>query len=160
MVNNTAEVDPQLYVQYHATFLRIHGDHLALPPNLPAVCGVWIHGLPGSGKSHAVNEAYPNAYRKMANKWWDSYQNQPIVWLDDVDPDSTSWIARYLKIWADKWSFMAEVKGSSRCIRPVKFIVTSNYTIDQMNFRTNDFEAITRRFREILKVQGQNIILF
>jgi len=153
------QVDDQMYIQYYSTFEKIAATKLKMPDNLSHVCGVWIYGKPGSGKSHAVNKTYPTAYRKMANKWWDSYQNEIVVWMDDLDPDATSWIARFLKIWADKWSFMAEVKGSSRCIRPAKFIVTSNYTIDQMNFRGNDLAAIKRRFVEFEKIEGQGILI-
>lgn len=152
-------VDPRMLVQYYSVFERIAGQNLIMPTNLDSVCGIWIHGLPGCGKSHAVNAAYPLAYRKMANKWWDSYQEQEVVWLDDLDPDATTWVARFLKVWADKWSFMAEVKGSSRCIRPRKFIVTSNYSIDNMGFRGQDLAAIKRRFIEIEKTLSQNIII-
>lgn len=158
-LNDRENVNPQLYVQYHATFERIAAQNLIMPVNAEAVNGIWIHGLPGCGKSHAVNARYPNAYRKMANKWWDSYQNQEIVWLDDIDPDATTWIARFLKVWADKWSFMAEVKGSSRLIRPKKFIVTSNYSIEEMGFRGQDLAAIKRRFVMIEKTLGQDLLI-
>lgn len=156
---NDDDVDPCLYVQYYSTFHKIKAANQRLPDSLSTVCGIWIHGLPGTGKSHAVNAAHPEAYRKQCNKWWDGYVNQETVWLDDIDPDSSAWIARYLKIWADKWSFSAEVKGGVICIRPKRIIITSNYTIDQMGFRLEDLAAIKRRFTEVEKVASQNIIL-
>lgn len=152
-------VDQKLLVQYYSTFMKIMAANQPMPENLQGCCGIWIHGAPGTGKSHAVNAMHPDAYRKMVNRWWDGYQNQATVWLDDLDPDSSTWIARYLKIWADKWSFMAEVKGASSLIRPSLFIVTSNYTIDQMGFRQEDLTAIKRRFREVEKIASQDIIL-
>lgn len=157
--NNTTDVDQVMYVMYYSTFHRIAAAHLKAPDNLDSVCGVWIHGKSRAGKSHAVNARHPDAYRKMNNKWWEAYQGQDVIWMDDIDPDSTSWIARFLKIWADKWSFLAEIKGSAMMVRPKRFIITSNYTIEQMGFRPADLEPILARFIQIEKIKGQDIIL-
>lgn len=129
------------------------------PLSLDGACGVWIFGPSGCGKTRAATGAYPNAYLKPLNKWWDGYQGEDTVILDDMDifhRDLTSDI----KHWADFLPFIAEVKMSSTYARPKKFIVTSQYTIEQI--WDNDAEslaAIKRRFTVIEKVRGQEIIL-
>lgn len=123
--------------------------------------GVWVWGESGSGKTHAVTTAYPGCYRKGSNKWWDGYQGEGVAFLDDLDPTGVKFLGRYLKIWGDRYAFIGEVKGGGLSIRPGKFVVTSQYSIEeccaQVDPQTR--QAILRRFVEIHKVRDQEIIL-
>lgn len=152
-------IDAELRIRHYSTFKSIARDYMVRPDQLDGACGIWIYGLSGSGKTRSANRAYPNAYLKPLNKWWDGYQGEETVILDDMDVfhrDLTSDI----KHWADFLPFIAEVKCSSSYARPKKFIVTSQYTIEQI--WENDVEslaALKRRFTVIEKIQGQDIIL-
>lgn len=157
--NRLEEIDASVYVRLYGTLKRIAKDHMSPAVSNEATCGIWISGSTGTGKSHVVRTRYPNAYQKPLNKWWDGYQNQEVVHLDEIAPSHTMWITPYLKKWADKWSYPAETKGGAISIRPKLFIVTSNYTIEQMGFSPEDHEAITRRFRQVVKTRDQDIII-
>lgn len=154
-----ASLPPDIYIRYYRTAKLIAKDNMVRPAALDSTCGLWISGVPGAGKSHAVISLYPDRYIKSINKWWDGYQGEEVVHLDELEPSHTSWIAPYLKKWADKWPFDAESKGSSAQLRPKKIIVTSNYTIDEMHFDEVSTLAIKRRFKEIIKLNGQDIII-
>lgn len=151
------EIEPELLVRYYATWQKMAKQGASKPPNLEgnAKC-IWIWGPTGTGKSHAVRTRFPNAYLKQANKWWDGYDGEEVVYLEDIDPEFAKWGGRFLKVWADKWTFPGEVKGSTGVFRPEAIIITSNYSIDQMGFRHEDTEALKRRFTEIYKISEED----
>jgi len=142
-------ISADIRVRQYSTLRRIARDYMQRPLSLPDVCGVWICGPTGCGKTRSVFNLYPEAYNKPANKWWDGYQGEPVAVLDDVDPTQATWIGRFLKIWADRYAFISENKGSSVYIRPSKFIVTSQYLINNIFGDEETRGALRRRFREI-----------
>jgi hypothetical protein len=109
----------------------------------------WYYGEPGTGKTSSVINRYEDdgLYLKPLNKWWNGYAYQQTILVDDIDPDHGKWIAGYLKIWADRYPFQAEMKGTSALIRPKRVIVTSNYHPRDVFQRSEDVDAIRRRFR-------------
>lgn len=138
------DIDSELYVKYYNTFQRIAKDHMPKPEDATDVTGVWIWGPPGSGKSRKARAEYPNSYYKMQNKWWDGYQGEETVILDDLDCKE---LGHLLKIWTDRYSFICEAKGGALHIRPKKIVITSNYPPDSLVFGwdPNMVQAITRR---------------
>jgi len=53
-----------------------------------------------------------------------------------------------LKIWADKWSCKGEAKGYTVKLQHKKFVVTSNYSIEELfkDTPTETINALKRRF--------------
>ena len=153
------ELPDDVYVRYYKTAKFSAKDHMRKPAMLEECCGTWLWGQPGSGKSYAVVSQYPERYIKPINKWWDGYQGEEVVHIDELDPSHSSWIAAYVKKWADRYPFDAEIKGGALQIRPKRIIITSNYRIEDMGFDEITTAAIKRRFKEINKIENQNIIL-
>lgn len=144
--------DEQIYARYRMYF----DDILAASHQDKVYNGdlkfknLWIFGPPGTGKSRMVWEyARDNnmsIYVKNQNKWWDGYNGQDIVLIDDAG-ETMKLLSSHVKNWGDRYPFSAEVKGGSRRINSADFffIVTSNYSIEEI-FNATDSEAILRRF--------------
>lgn len=128
----------------------------------------WIWGSSGTGKSKwAMSHCDPRRiYKKPCNKWWDGYNPllHKFVIIEDI-PKDASYLAYYVKIWADRYQFIAEVKGSGMSIDPGRFIliVTANYSIEEVfkgkDGSENDVEAIERRFCQIKITSNKDIFL-
>lgn len=109
----------------------------------------WVYGPSGCGKSSYVRNVYKDFYLKPMSKWWDGYRGEEVVCLDDFDPSHGPFLAYFLKIWADHYSFNAEVKGGMLKIRPKKIIVTSQYALERCFEDPKTVEALMRRFKLI-----------
>lgn len=107
----------------------------------------WFIGESGSGKSSTARREHPDAYMKQCNKWWNDYQYQEVVIIDDLDT-THEWMAYFINQWADHYSFPAETKGGQITIRPRKIIVTSRFQPDQVFKDISTINSIERRFKK------------
>lgn len=135
-----------LYARYMTFAGVVHNQFANLDIMNGDLENLWLTGNPGTGKTKYAWENYPDLYVKAINKWWDGYHGQDVVLLDDWDPRHEM-LTQHLKIWADRYPFRGECKGSSLLLRPKKIIVTSNYNIEDCFHNPEDVAAIRRRFK-------------
>ena len=144
--------DTQLYARYRMYFddiLAAQHEDIIYSGELKSK-NIWIYGPPGTGKTRMVwqmaTDLKKRVYVKNANKWWDGYDGQQIVLMDDV-AENIKVLSSHIKNWADRYPITAEVKGGTRRVNTSDFhlIITSNYSIRDL-FNETDAEAIERRF--------------
>lgn len=138
-------------------------------PDTEDVKGIWLYGGSGCGKStwaRAFAMDNGGMYLKAQNKWWDGYEGQRVVVLDDLDIAALN---HYLKIWADKWACTGEVKCGTVNLYHHYLVVTSNYTIQEIvqkgekspeSFDENLYEALSRRFKVMTLPEGQSFFVY
>lgn len=123
--------------------------------------GIWIYGKAGAGKSRWVrDQCKESLYPKLCNKWWDGYQGEKYVVMDDIMPQHNC-LAQQLKIWTDRYDCILETKGGAVHSQYDYFIITSQYKIDEIFEDEKDREALHRRIQEfsIKDIQGLSLSL-
>lgn len=141
---------PTVYVQYH-NGLRSLRDLHSEPYEHDTVRGTWIWGVAGAGKSHYARTKFEDRYIKPQNKWFDGYRGQKSIILEDYDCGKC--LGHYLKIWADRWSCTGEVKGGTVQLQHHYFVVTSNYSIEEMFPDDVSLQAAIRRRFEVIHLE-------
>lgn len=106
---------------------------------------------PNMGKTTFVTDK-GNVYDKPSNKWWDCYNNERIVLIDDPTPKWNEHFWGYLKQWCNEKPFVAEIKGRSRKIRPAEIYVCANMPPDEYFLQCYDDAVFMARCKEIVHV--------
>jgi len=151
-------IPPDIRVRQYSALRRIERDYMPAVEPLTGPCGTWIFGLSGAGKTRGVLDAYPDAYPKPRTQWWDGYQGERVVLLDDVDRFDVK-LGGLLKHWADCYPFIGEQKGGAKKIRPTRLFVTSQYRIEDIWEDAETRDALSRRFNVIEKRVGEGMII-
>ena len=94
------EIPAKIQIKHLGNLERIHRQNLKFIDQAD-VRGVWILRAPGVGKIHfarqvLVAEGY---YPTLNNKWWDGYQSQKVVIMEDVDKVTVKFLHHHPKIW-------------------------------------------------------------
>jgi len=139
------KIPSDIKVKHYGNIKRIQKDYMVVT-DAPELRGVWIHGRAGVGKSRYARDHYPDHYPKLCNKWWDGYQGQANVIMDDIGTEHKC-LGQQLKIWGDRYGCILENKGGSMPSKHDKFVVTSQYSIEDIFWEDKaTCEALKRRY--------------
>ncbi|AXQ66573.1 MAG: putative viral replication protein [Circoviridae sp.] len=137
---------PDIFVRYHKAIDGAIKRCEEKPYALPELDNRWYYGPSGTGKSKSARDEFPDAYVKLNNKWWDGYDGEDTVIIDDLDKYDKA-LGGDLKRWSDHYPFPAEYKGGVMVIRPKRVIVTSNYLPEEIWDDEQTTGPINRRFK-------------
>lgn len=151
------KIPESIRVIHYNKLKQIAKDHMEFKDS-DHLRGIWIWGKAGSGKSRWVREHCKPLYPKLCNKWWDGYQGEKYVVMDDIMPQH-SVLAQQLKIWSDRYDCILETKGGAVHAQYDYFIVTSQYSMEEIFQDEKDLEALKRRFQIFNIKDIQNLSL-
>lgn len=130
---------------------------LDIPRVEPVVIVHW--GESGTGKTHdAVSGLQPGDYFiKAPGKWWDGYEGQEVVIIDDVHPqrgsEGLSAHGFFLQL-LDKYSFRVEIKGGTVPFISKKIYLTSNFHPGSWFPDVDNKKPLFRRIKECYHYSG------
>lgn len=149
---NLAEIPADILIRYLGNILKIRTLYQPIPPTLTMMDFHWYWGPTGTGKSVKARTENPDYYLKGINKWWDGFTNQKCVIIEEWGPMDTGAeriMGHYLKQWMDYHPFQAETKGGYKMIRPLKIIITSNYSPQECFHDPQTIDPLMRRMNVI-----------
>lgn len=113
----------------------------------------WLYGAAGTGKTRfAVEEDQDNHYIKDNTKWWDGYQQEKVVIIDDFSEGC--WNFRNLLRLLDKWyPYSGEFKGGYMKISATKIYITCEFAPEQI-WQANDYDQVRRRLDRVIRMGG------
>lgn len=157
------EIDPQIFICHYHAIMAMAKRYIPLPKELdwirPHTPNRWYYGPAGTGKSYGAREYLKSlakkdtgvpfsVYTKNANKWWDGYDEevcQGLVIIEEWGKPHEC-LLYFLKIWGDRFPFLAEVKGSGQGLRPKVIIITSNYHPREIWPNDQELQPVLDRF--------------
>lgn len=117
--------------------------------------GLWCFGLTGTGKSRFAHSLTPDStfVKNAANKWWDGYEQEDTVILDDYRCNAQLGFSDLLRL-ADFHPLPIEMKGASGHFNSKRVIITTPLSIDEtfasLDWMTEGSIAqLKRRFVEL-----------
>lgn len=111
---------------------------------------VWRWGLAGAGKSYKPMHSHSSYYIKGGTKWWDGYEQQEAIIIDDFSKDL--WDFRDLLRLLDEYPYSGEIKGGFIKINSPYIYVTCEHSPATL-WTGNELAQIERRFAEIIEVR-------
>lgn len=114
----------------------------------------WWWGPTGTGKtSKWINDYVKQGvkvYQKDLGPWFNGYQGEKVVVMEELSPEFVKGFAQSLKRWTEEWvNNPAPIKGSETYLSHDVFIVTSNFNLKDMPIQAADLEPLLRRFKVI-----------
>jgi hypothetical protein len=111
------------WIRYNRSF-ELYRQLIAKPPDRTHIHTLLFYGKSGSGKSHSAQQLYPQAYWKASGIWWDGYQGQDTIILDEFRGNFCP--LQDLLRWLDPYPCRIQVKGGSMWANWHTVVITTN----------------------------------
>ena len=90
-------------------------------------------------------------YLKDETKFWDLYDYEDTVIIEDMTPDIAKDLERLLMQWTDRYVVKVQIKGGRITVRPKTFIISSAFTIAEC-FSPWVIDAMSKRFSRVRSI--------
>lgn len=146
------------HIRFFTRLRYLHGREQTRACHFRELSVSWYWGDPGLGKSRRAMfqaSSAPGAYyRKPSDtKWWDGYEGQPNIIIDDITGGSGMSVGTWKRL-LDVYPEQVEVKGGYTPWRAERIWITSNYSpeewIGAIAESVVDKEALRRRISHVI----------
>lgn len=152
-VRDFAIANPDLYVRMHQGIDKLVYHHKKPRDFKTEVHIFW--GVSDSGKTRKVYDdalaSNQSVYKKPNGQWWDGYEGQDVVLIDDYDSECVLPFREFLQL-NDRYPHQVPIKGAFRQFTSKKIVYTSNQDpIDWYpNISEESLKAFKRRITTVL----------
>jgi len=154
------ELDAGLFGRHSNGVLKMQSIYKKPRASTDPPTVLWFWGPTGSGKSRAAHDTYPDAYYKMpGNKWWDGYEQQDCVIVDDYRRDFCTF-SELLRL-LDRYPHRVEMKGASVQFKSTTIIITTpkDPRSTWEGRSEEDLEQLLRRITEVREFKAPGPII-
>jgi len=131
-----------LFVRYHKSFQVAR--RILSKPRDHEVEVIVCQGPTGTGKSRWAKETFPGAYWKQRSNWWDGYEGEEVVIIDEF----YGWLPfdTLLRL-CDRYPLLVETKGGQISMHCKKVVITTN-AVPNAWYKNVYFNSFVRRVTE------------
>lgn len=113
-----------------------------------APCTIWLWGLSGVGKTKFAFDNSKDVYIKDHTKWWDMYNQNETILIDDFDG---SWHYRDLLRLLDRYPYSGQIKGGYVKINSPIIIISCEHPPSYF-WSGNELTQIIRRLCNVVEL--------
>lgn len=140
---------PDLYLKYSRSFEKMFNaiqSHRVEPPKV-----YWLYGLAGTGKTRSVIDKHlaENVYIKDGTSWWDGYNQQEAILIDDFDNNIPY---RTLLRIIDRYRYQGQIKGGYVNINSPYIYITCEYAPEHY-WNNNELAQVIRRLTSVIEIK-------
>lgn len=145
-MKEVANNNPSVYVKYHKGLQALKNVQFEHRTDKPTVH--WRWGLAGTGKTRYCVDTHPCHYIKDGTQWWDGYEQQEAIIIDDFDG---RWPYRDLLRLLDRYQYQGQTKGGYVKINSPFIYITCEYPPSEF-WAGNELDQISRRIASVTKI--------
>lgn len=138
---------PELYLRYSRSIKEYFNIMLQPRTTLPKV--FWRWGLAGTGKTRFPVEKHPSHYIKDNTIWWDRYDQQEAIIIDDFDNTIPY---RVLLRLIDRYEYLGQTKGSYVHINSPYIYITCEHP-PEFYWQGNELAQVMRRLESVTEIK-------
>jgi len=153
-IREVASSFPGTFIKYHKGISALKAalyEHRTVKPTV-----IWRWGATGTGKSRGARDAHRSYYIKDGTPWWDGYEQQEAIIIDDFDG---KWPYRDLLRLLDHGPYQGQFKGGYVPVNSPTIYITCEYPPDKAFHNADgDISQVLRRIDSILEIKAPVVI--
>jgi len=138
-----ADTFPKSYLMYGNGIERLRAAKYTDRSEPP--CVTWLWGKTGTGKTRTAVESHSSFYIKDGTMWWNGYEQQEAIVIDDFDG---RWPYRDFLRLLDRYPYQGQFKGGYLKINSPFIYITCEFPPEHF-WADNELAQVTRRLTSV-----------
>lgn len=147
-----AEDHPGMFVLHSKGFAALQSKLMKDRNEKPDV--TWIWGETGSGKTKFAVELCDSFYMKDGTVWWDGYEQQKCIIIDDFDG---KWPFRDLLRLLDRYPYQGQTKGGYVKINSPNIVITCEFP-PKCFWEGSELKQVMRRITKVIEQKRPEVL--